>query len=352
MLRTALFLFSILAALPSVAQRLTARQTVYDCGQVMFRQPVQGQFTVRNKSSRTATIERVETSCGCTTAQAAQSSLAGGKEMTVSATYDAKQLGHFQKDIFIYEEGQRQPLVLTIKGVVVTEIKDYSGTYPHLIGQIRADRSEVEFDDVNQGETPVQTIHIFNTTGRAVEPVVMHLPDYLAAEVSPTRIMPNHGGEIHLMLLSSRLRGMGLTQTSLFLGQFPGDKVSPEKELPFSAVVIPSFADVTDYTQSPQLMLSDTIMSREKMSGKPEKMKGEIQLQNIGRAELAISALQMFTPGLQVSLGKTRLAPGEMTKLKIQADDTVLRQQKTRPCILMITNDPRRAKVIITVSGD
>lgn len=344
-----LLLLLLVSATPDAAQRLTTSQAVYDCGQVMFRRPVSAAFTLRNKSGKTVRISRIETSCGCTTATAATTTVGGGRELTVTATFDAKQLGHFVKDITIWEEGQKEPLELTLKGVVVTEIKDFSGTYPHAIGQIRADRNEVEFDDVSSGQHPTTTLHILNATGSAIEPVVMHLPDYLRAEVSPTRLMPEQGGEIRLTLLSEKLRGMGLTQTSLYLGTRPGDKVSPEKELPATVVLVPSFEGTGD--EAPSLLLSDTIMRREAMSGKPEKMRGEIMLQNIGRRELVVSALQMFTAGLTVSLGKTRLEPGETTKLRIEANATVLAQQKSRPRILMITNDPRRPKVIITINN-
>ena len=85
------------------------------------------------------------------------------------------------------------------------------------------------------------------------------------------------------------------------------------------------------------------------MTGKPEKLKGEIVLQNMGKSTLEISALQMFTAGMSVALGKTKLEPLETTKLKVQVNDTELQQIKQRPRILMITNDPKQPKIIIEV---
>ena len=71
---------------------------------------------------------------------------------------------------------------------------------------------------------------------------------------------------------------------------------------------------------------------------------------NNGRTELDISSLQLFTRGLQVSLGKRRLQPGESTKLKITAQRDELKKVRTRPRILMITNDPAKSKVAITIN--
>ena len=333
------------------AQKLTTTTPVFDCGQVLFRQPVTTKFILKNKGSHQVVIKDVKTSCGCTTAVASKQKVAGGKEMYVNATYDAKQLGHFQKEIWIYEDGQKKPLELILKGVVVTEIKDYSGTYPFTLGQIRCDQNELEFDDANQGSMPMKKIHILNTTGETIEPVVMHLPDYLQAEISPTRLAPDQPGEISFLLLTNKIRNHGLSQTSVYLGKYAGDKVSAEKEIAVSAIVLPAFANNTtaSMVNAPKIMLSATSLKKSEMTGKPEKLKGEIIVQNIGKSLLDISSLQMFTAGLQVSLAKTKLNPGETTKLKIQANELELKQIKQRPRILMITNDPSQPKVVIEI---
>lgn len=345
-----LFLFTVAALSPSYAQKLTTTTPVYDCGQVLFRQPITTQFVLHNKTSRQITIKDVQTSCGCTTAVAKTRTVGGGKDITVDATYDAKQLGHFQKEVWIYEEGQKHPLELIIKGVVVTEIKDFSGSYPYTLGQIRADKNVIEFDDVNQGDMPSQTIHILNTAGETIEPVVMHVPDWLKVEVSPTRMAAEQGGELTFTLLSDKLRDYGLAETSVYLGKYPGDKVGLDKEIPASVILLPSTKSLdVNNPLAPQLQMSATSINRSEMSGKPEKLKGEITIQNIGRSLLDISTLQMFSVGVQVSMGKTKLEPGESTKLKIQVNDLELQQSKTSPRILMITNDPRKPKVIIEI---
>ena len=58
----------------------------------------------------------------------------------------------------------------------------------------------------------------------------------------------------------------------------------------------------------------------------------------------------MITAGLEVSLNKTELQPGESARLKITADAQELKKVKQQPRILMITNDPDNAKVMINVN--
>jgi hypothetical protein len=59
----------------------------------------------------------------------------------------------------------------------------------------------------------------------------------------------------------------------------------------------------------------------------------------------------MMTVGLQVSLNKTKLAPGEYAKLKITAVERDLKLVK-EPRVLMITNDPEQPKVVIEVKTE
>jgi hypothetical protein len=78
--------------------------------------------------------------------------------------------------------------------------------------------------------------------------------------------------------------------------------------------------------------------------------KGVVVLTNKGRLPLKISSLQMFTKGMTVTLDKRELQPGESTKMKITVDRAQVMKARQRPRVLMITNDPDHAKVVIKVS--
>lgn len=344
-----LLLTALAFTMTAGAQRLTTQTKVIDLGQVLYDNPVTAVFEMKNKSSRQVLIEKIETACGCTTVETDDMLIAGGKSFSLRTTYDARMLGHFYKQLWVYEQGVKQPMELVLKGVVVSELQDFSGSYPYTIGQILSDSREIEFDDVNRGQSPTQEIHIFNNTGETIQPVVMHLPAYLSAEVSPTRIAANKGGTVTFTLHSDKLRDMGLSQTSVFLGKYPGDKVAIDKEITTSVVLLPSFEGIVQEQYAPHAELSQTTMSLSSMTGKPTKLKGEITIHNTGQVALNIRSLQMFTSGLRVSLPKQSIEPGEQVKLKVQANREELKG-KHRPRILMITNDPKNPKIVIEIT--
>ena len=133
---------------------------------------------------------------------------------------------------------------------------------------------------------------------------------------------------------------------------FPGDRVAPEKEISVSAVLLPDFDRLTEVEKAkvPHISLSTENLNLGSFNGKA-KLKGSIEIKNTGRSQLDIRSMQMFTMGLQVSLGKTRIAPGETVKLKVTAIARELKKARSKPRILMITNDPEHPKIVINVSA-
>jgi hypothetical protein len=340
-----------LVALPITAQTVVPSNDVIDCGQVIYQEPVTVQFELVNEGETSVSISDVQTSCGCTTVNYPQGMISRNKPFVITAEYDAKQLGHFEKYIDVYTSGSNEPIMLTLRGVVVAERKGYEGNYSFAIGRLKTDREELEYDDVNRGERPVQEIHILNSSSDMATPTFMHLPPYLKAEVSPSTLAPGQAAVAKLTLESRELREFGLTQTSIYLGQFPGDRIGPEKEIVVSTILLPDFSHLTEnqLANAPQIQVSTYNLDLGRFDGKKKK-KGTIEIENVGRTPLDIRSLQMFTRGLRLELGSQRLKPGESTKLKVTAERKEIMSTRSKPRILMITNDPSSPKVVINVN--
>ena len=345
-------MLSALLALPASAQKITTQHEVVDCGQVVFRKPVTAEFVLKNDGHKPLVINNVLKSCGCTEVDYPKTGIAAGESFVIKAVYDAKQMGTFTKQVCLYTNADEEPFILSMRGKVVGSVVDFAGSYDEMLGIIKSDAQEVEFDDVNRGDRPVQRIHIFNPTDEVMEPVVMHLPDYLHAFVSPSKVAPRHSAEISFVLDSKKLRDLGLNQTSVYLGERPGDKIAPEKEIVVSAVLLPGFENMTPAKKAlaPKMEMSTTDLNLGSFNGK-KKLKGEILITNKGKSELDIRSMQMFTMGLQVNLKKSKIQPGETVKMKVTAVAADLKKSRVRhPRILMITNDPDHAKVVVKIN--
>ena len=234
-----------LAMLPVSAQKLTVTNATVNAGRTGYLQPITATFELRNKSKRKLIIESVKPDCGCTAVEYPKE-VDANKKFTIKMTYDARMLGHFQKMAAVKSNGSEKPVYLTMKGIVLTEMVDYTGRYPLAMGDLLLDKNDLEYDDVNKGDHPVQEIHIFNNSEETMTPNVMHLPPYLTALVMPEKLEPAKAGTIAITLNSEKLRDFGLNQTSVYIAKKLGEKVSQDNEVPVSAVLLPDLKDYPD----------------------------------------------------------------------------------------------------------
>lgn len=346
-----LLLLPLFACLPAGAQRLQLNKQTIDCGKTGFEVPVSATFELRNKGLRKMVVSDVKADCGCTQTELSKREAGPGERIMLTVTYDARLLGHFDKQVAVTTNATKKPVYLRIKGVVLADYQDFKGNYPYDFGGLLSDVNNVEFDNVNRGDNPEMEFHIVNNSSSAMTPNVLHLPPYLTAIVSPEQLAPGRAGKVTLMLNSEKLHDYGLTQTSVYLAKNLGEKINSSNELPVATVLLP---DLTKFEgegrqQAPQLQLSATDINLGEMGAKSKKA-GEVTLTNTGQTTLKISSLQMFTPGLRVTLKKRELQPGEQTKLKVTAFADGLRKARSKPRVLMITNDPAQAKVVIYVN--
>ena len=337
----------LLAALPVAAQKLIIEKTTVDIGRMGYQKPATAVFECQNKSNRRLRIEDVKPDCYCTTVDFPRGDIGSGDKFQIRMTYNGRQLGHFNHQTAVYTNADAKPFYITMTGVVLEHYVDLSGNYPVKMGDLCLSTEDVEFDDVNKGDEPEHVLRIYNNGTQTYRPNLMHLPSYLTVQVQPEVLRPDDEGVIILKLQSSKLHDYGLTQTSVYLAGNPGDKVSPDHEISISTILLPAFAEVPHNPARIQLSRESVAID---FAGKSKKTE-VIEITNAGHSTLNISSLQMFTTGLRISLGKRQLAPGETTKLKITAMRDDLQKVRTQPRILMITNDPQKPKVTITINA-
>ena len=339
----------LLAVLTASAQKLIAEKTIVDVGRTGYLQPITAVFEFRVKGSRKVRIKEVNPDCSCTKVEYPKTDQ--NDRFQIRMTYDARQLGHFDKQAAVVTNATSKPFYIRMKGIVLREYQDLSKNYPITMGNLLLDHSDLEFDDINRGDHQVQLIHIYNGSSMVCQPNLMHLPPYLSATMEPERLAPGRSGIMTVTMNSTQLHDYGLTQSAVYLAENPGDTVSADHEIGVSAVLLPSFLGMTAAQKqyAPKMELSKTTVDIN-FNGKTKK-KDAIDIINKGRTDLDISSLQLFTGGLKVSLSKSKLKPGEKATLQITAIRDDLKKVRTRPRILMITNDPDKPKVTITINA-
>lgn len=349
-----IFLLYVLLGVAGVAvaqARFTSNTERHDFGQIEWKHPVTAEYTITNTGDAPLVLTHVEPDCACTVASWTEKPIAPGQKGRVSVTFDAEALGHFEKSIAIYTNAEPNLVYLFLGGEVVQEIKDFTRTHPYLIGQIRLDRDAIDFPDAHRGEHPTLEVGVANQSDLPYEPVLMHLPPYLQAVAKPAVLQPGEKGTILLTLDTEKLADLGLTQTSVYLSRFSGDKVGEENELPLSAVLLPDFSKLTEVERqhAPVIQLSTDRIDVSEVLAHKRKAKADITVANTGRSPLHLGHLQVFHPAVGVSLKKSVLQPGESTRLRVTVTKRGIGRHRRHLRVLLITNDPSQPKVEINI---
>ena len=337
-----LFCFS----LPFVAQPVAHfKYTERNMGDIAWLMPASTHFEVQNTGDKPLQILDVRTDCGCALAEWASETIAPGKTAKITIAYNAALLGTFHKTVAVTTNTDERITYLTLKGRVVKEVAYSTEDFAVHIGDFHLSTNEITFDNVKMGTTPKQTVKVLNASAHALHPELMHMPDYLTAVAAPDVIPPGKVGEITFVLNSKLITDFGLTQSTIYLSRFVGDKISDENALQVSAVLLPKLPTTKGkLAYAPRLELSDTTLVFPQF-GTKKKLTKTVMLKNSGNAPLNVMRLQVYNPGLGVQLNQSVLQPGEQAKLKITWHN--MPEKHGQRSVLLITNDPKMPKAVV-----
>ncbi len=338
-----------MTALTQAQPLVFCNETEQNIGEVMWKKPVTVSFTLTNKGNDPLLIRDVKASCGCMDAKWDNSPVAPNASTQLSVTYDAKMLGHFEKFLEVTTNASSKPIYLIMKGVVRSELSDYSKDYPVQIGSFYLNKNTLDFPDVNRGEHPTMELEILNTSTEACEPVLMHLPSYLEVKSVPEKLQPKVSGKLQLTLLSDKLTDFGLKRTSVYLSRYSGDKVSADNEIVISSILLPDFSKMTGYQQNNAPVAALSQAELDFQLGKKQKGVAKLVLTNSGKSDLEIYSLQVSNPAINVQLGKRTIVPGAKVQLKVKIQESYLRKRSGDYKVVMITNDPNHPKLELKI---
>lgn len=347
--RIIIFSFLFFWALMLSAQpQMKFDKQVSSHGSVLWANPVTSTFRVTNTGDSPLLLNEVKTSCACTVAEWPQKPIEPGQTAQIMAVFDAKALGTFYKEIEIHSNASVEPVYLQMEGKVVANGDDLVTVegFDVEMGSVKLNKDALFFNGVKRGEEPVEEILVLNTSRAAFEPVLMHAPDYLEITSLPKRIPAGRNGKIRVKLLTDKIHDTGLTQTSVYLSRYFGDKVSVDNEIGVMVVLAPESGSSTSGL-IPAMELSNKEVTM--LLGKKVKGKAVVSLRNSGQGVLKIDRLQVFSSAVSVSIPKKEILPGESIKMKIQLDKTRISGGR-QPRVLIVSNDPKNPAQIVTIN--
>lgn len=164
-------------------------------------------FIFTNTGSDPFVIERVTTSCGCTTPEYTREPVLPGRKGTIKVTFNPEgRPGPFQKTITITSRNSQNQNQLYIKGAVIGRPRSPEEEYPVAVGdQFRTSRQSCGLGYLPRGGAKATTIEYMNVSPTSVMLDVAYSEknDYFTVVFSPQTLPPGGKG---VMTLSYDLR--------------------------------------------------------------------------------------------------------------------------------------------------
>lgn len=94
------------------------KKSEIDLGVIKTNQEAKSTFVIYNKGGMQLTIDRVETTCHCTSGTLQKNGIVSGDSALIDVLYDKHAPGFFYQDVRIYGNFINSPLIVSFQGFV------------------------------------------------------------------------------------------------------------------------------------------------------------------------------------------------------------------------------------------
>ena len=189
----ALYMAVIGSGLPFVSQAqdhehgqgiMTFDQRYHYFGALPEGPSVRYTYLFKNTGTEPIQIERVETTCGCTTPYYTKNEIRPGETDSIVAEFATEgRLGPFYKKVIVHTNTYRDVQILSFAGTVINEVPTNNST-------LVLESSELKLGVLQAGKTTTRSIAIKNTGTDALSITGIHSPCACIRLVDPISLPP------------------------------------------------------------------------------------------------------------------------------------------------------------------
>lgn len=311
-------------------------------------------FRFRNLTDKVVLVNKVESSCGCTSPTWSQNSIQPGEFGYVDARYETtNRLGKFDKTLTVYTNSTVSPITfLAIKGVVVKPKPIPNNFKIPNTGRLDYERLNISFEPLFDNKSTTKVIRVVNSSEYTSYLTVMvphRIPNYAKIEV-PKALEPGEVGKVMVTLDGTLAPGYGYGDFELAIQS--NNRGTPMTSIRVSYVRKQFFPELSkrQLRRAPKLQFkSESIDFGKQKSG--GFLNGSFEFTNKGKKPLVIHQINPDCPCIRMENQKLTLEPGETKKLDFRFD-TVTKTGKKSIGIRFVSNDPRNPERYVWVKSE
>jgi len=352
------FLLICMAAflVPMMAQtvkpKISFSETTHDFGK--FKEAdgkVTHKFEFVNTGSSDLIIQNVSASCGCTAPRWTREPVPPGAKGYVAATYNpAGRPGSFRKYVTVISNSNPGSVRLTIAGEVEPKPRTIEDDYRYAMGPMRLKSNHLAFGNLKNTASSEKQLEVINNSDEDVKVVFQRVPKHLTIKMVPAQLKPGQKGAI-VASYSAPLRN----DWGFVIDRMPMD-INGQTERTYSLVVSANIEEdfssmsEAELANAPEVHVDDTEFAFGKIK-QGDKVEHTYVLTNSGKSDLHIRKVKASCGCTAVQPEKKVVSPGESVNIKtvFNSAGKLGNQNKT---VTIITNDPKKSKLILWVKGE
>lgn len=312
-----------------------------------------GNVSVKYVFSNTGTvpviIQQVRSSCGCTTPDWTKTPVNPGKKGFVMATFSPRgRSGNFAKTVSVTTNAEMQPIVLRLKGEVVKKQADFTRIYPSVFGNIRAKKEYVPFGRINNTDSKVKYVDLYNPTDKMVKLTAINTPSHISVTFIPALIPAKGTGKMSITYNASKNNNWDYSLDRFNL-KVNGNRIS--RNITVTATIQEDFSKMSEkeLAKAPKINFKEKIFDFGTIK-QGEKVEFEFEFTNEGKDDLVIRKTRASCGCTAVNMAEKQIKSGKSGKIKaiFNSAGKIGKQTKT---ITIISNDPKNSRVVLWIKG-
>ena len=323
------------------AEPLIFRERTFDFGEIEEgKGPADHEFTFTNNSGRPVKILSVQASCGCTTQGWSQNPVPQGKNGFIKVSFDPKgRPGYFNKSLTVTTDWDSNPIILQIKGQVMTGAERETGDFTVASGNLYFKTKSFNFGKAFINKDPVvKQFPVMNKGTLPIKFLNVAKPAYVQVEV-PVVLAPQEIGAIKVSYDARQKNLFGFASENI---QITTDDERQELKSISVFAILEEYYPVPlgeEATRIPILTIKEETIDLGHFRQSATIDRG-VMLKNAGKKDLQIKALQGNCACISAEVANKLIRPGDSTLLKISFKPQS-RGGTQQKAITLYSNDPR-----------
>jgi len=326
---------SLEASFAQEDKRVTFNESKHDFGVVPEKGGnVSFDFVLTNNSTEPLIINRVLTSCGCTTPSWTKAPIEPKKSGTITVSYNPNgRIGAINKTITVYTNFDTNPYSLQITGEVTESPvpKKPEELYPVALGSYLLKSKDLNFGKVGIAESKTIRLVVFNNSDKPMTQKITP-PKHITVNYSPA-IDSKKESNVDITFSAKEFNKYGnINGELLFL-------INGAKQVfPYSAMIMDDFStwDSNKKSNAGKLNTNATEINFGNFTAGTSRT---LKLSNSGKSVLNIRNIQSSNPDVVPSKTSFVINQGEIAEIKVNIDKNKVKSPLVST-LSIISDDP------------